>query len=179
MQVAMHPNPTPAGPDYPPGVPVPSPLEIAFDAHHAVVFRTAYRITGNAHDAEDVLQTVFLRLAASGFDGIESIEAYLRRAAVNVSLNVLEQHARKNVPLENAPEPHAQTDQRELREVLRRAIATLGGRTAEMFALRFIEGNSNAEIAVMFGVSSLVVAVTLHRARKQLQKEITLLGGRK
>jgi DNA-directed RNA polymerase specialized sigma24 family protein len=48
-----------------------------------------------------------------------------------------------------------------------------------MFVLRFIEGNSNAEIAGMFGVSSVVVAVTLHRARKQLQNEIQKLGGLK
>ena len=37
-------------------------LEQAFEEHHAMVFRTAYRITGNTSDAEDVLQTVFLRL---------------------------------------------------------------------------------------------------------------------
>jgi DNA-directed RNA polymerase specialized sigma24 family protein len=47
-----------------------------------------------------------------------------------------------------------------------------------MFALRFIEGYENPEIAQMLGVSPLVVAVTLHRARKQLQKEIRLSGGR-
>ena len=63
--------------------------------------------------------------------------------------------------------------------MLRLALATLGGRTAEMFALRFVEGHSNGEIAEMFGVSSLVVGVTLHRARKQLQKEITQAGGLK
>ena len=54
-----------------------------------------------------------------------------------------------------------------------------GGRTAEMFALRFLEGHSNAEIGGMFGVSPVVVAVTLHRARRQLQKEIQKLGGLK
>ena len=59
--------------------------------------------------------------------------------------------------------------------MLRLALATLGGRTAEMFTLRFIEGHSNGEIAEMFGVSALVVGVTLHRARKQLQKEIKQL----
>ena len=41
---------------------VPGELELAFRTHHALVFRTAYRITGNAADAEDVLQVVFLRL---------------------------------------------------------------------------------------------------------------------
>ena len=162
----------------PPG---PAALERAFDQHHSMVFRAAYRITGNVADAEDVLQTVFLRLSARHEDAaeVEAIEHYLRRAAVNASLNLLERRSRQNVPLENAPEPHAREDQRDLREVLRRAIATLAGRTAEMFALRFIEGYENPEIAEMFGISPLVVAVTLHRARKQLQKEIRLLGGTK
>ncbi len=172
-----------------PSVPNPQPfpaagpgaLERAFDAHHAMVFRTAYRVTGNAADAEDVLQTVFLRLAGRDLSAevIENPEGYLRRAAVNASLNLMEQRARKNIPLESAPEPHARADQTDLREVLRLALATLGGRTAEMFALRFVEGHSNGEIAEMFGVSSLVVGVTLHRARKQLQKEITQAGGLK
>lgn len=160
----------------------PGALERAFDAHSRLVFRTAYRITGNADDAEDVLQTVFLRLAGRDFahdDGapIENAESYLRRAAVNAALNLIERKSRNNVPLEKAPEPHAASDQRELREVLGVAMARLGGRTAEMFALRFVEGYSNGEIADMFGVSALVVGVTLHRARRQLQKEILQLGG--
>jgi len=160
-------------------------LERAFDDHHRMVFRAAYRITGNSADAEDVLQTVFLRLsardgsAAGAAGGVTNIEGYLRRAAVNASLNLLELRSRGNVPLENAPEPHARQDQQDLREVLRRAIATLGGRTAEMFALRFVEGYENPEIAEMLGVSQVLVAVTLHRARKQLQKEIRQLGGLK
>ncbi|MDP9169301.1 MAG: hypothetical protein M3N54_01675, partial [Acidobacteriota bacterium] len=87
----------------------PDALERAFEAHHSLVFRAAYRVTGNAADAEDVLQTVFLRLAGreAGADSVENIESYLRRAAVNASLNLLEQRSRRNVPLENAPEPHA------------------------------------------------------------------------
>lgn len=167
----------------------PDALERAFEAHHAMVFRAAYRVTGNAADAEDVLQTVFLRLAgresaARNVEGevVENLEGYLRRAAVNASLNILEKKSSRNLPLESAPEPHARVDQsaqRDLREVLRLAMATLGGRTAEMFALRFIEGHSNGEIADMFGVSTLVVGVTLHRARRQLQKEIQALGGLK
>ena len=41
---------------------IPGEFERVFRAHHGLVFRTAYRITGNAADAEDVSQTVFLRL---------------------------------------------------------------------------------------------------------------------
>ncbi len=157
-------------------------LERAFDEHHSLIFRVAYRMTGNAADAEDVLQTVFLRLASrdASSSGIENVESYLRRAAVHASLNLLELRSRKDVPLEGVPEPavkNDQRDQRDLREVLRLAIGRLDRRSAEMFALRFIEGHSNPEIAEMYGVSALVVAVTLHRARKQLQKDIREMGG--
>ncbi len=173
MQLAMAPVST--------TVPLPrrDALERAFEEHRALVFRAAYRVTGNAADSEDVLQTVFLRLASrdTAAEEVDNIESYLRRAAVNASINLLDLRSRRNVSLEKAPEPHATTDQRDLREVLRMAMSKLGGRTAEMFALRFIEGFPNAEIAQMFGVSSIVVAVTLHRARRQLQKEVRALGG--
>ena len=44
---------------------IPKPLDQLYAAHHGMVFRTAYRITGNAADAEDVLQTVFLRIVSA------------------------------------------------------------------------------------------------------------------
>lgn len=166
-----------------PGAWEPYTLESAFDAHHSLIFRIAYRITGNAQDAEDVLQTVFLRLASRDAQsaGIENVESYLRRAAVHASLNMLELKARKDVPLDGLPEPVGPGisfgAQRDLREVLRIAIGKLDRRSAEMIALRFIEGHSNPEIADMYGVSTLVVAVTLHRARRQLQKDIREMGG--
>lgn len=66
-------------------------LDDLFDAHHGLVFRTAYRITGNAADAEDVLQTVFLRLLGRdpGGSTLEKPESYLRRAAINVALDLV------------------------------------------------------------------------------------------
>ena len=63
-------------------------------------------------------------------------------------------------------------------ESLRRAFATLSPRSAEVFALRHLEDFSNGEIARMLGISQILVAVTLHRARRQLQKEIrSYFGG--
>ncbi|MGH9944842.1 MAG: RNA polymerase sigma factor, partial [Pyrinomonadaceae bacterium] len=52
-----HLRPAPAAP--------PSELERLYREHHGQIFRTAYHITGSPSDAEDVLQTVFLRLARS------------------------------------------------------------------------------------------------------------------
>jgi RNA polymerase sigma-70 factor (ECF subfamily) len=137
------------------------------------VFRTAYRITGNSADAEDVLQAVFLRLLGRGSSAepLVNAESYLRRAAVNAALDIVRRRQETaTVPLNESPPGHA--DDRELREGLRRALATLNPRSGEIFALRFFEGYSNNEIARMLGMSQMHVAVLLHRIRRQLQKEL-------
>jgi len=62
----------------------PTSLEVLFREHHDRVFRTAHRVTGSAADAEDVLQTVFLRVAR-GQESIgfaENPQAYFARAAI-------------------------------------------------------------------------------------------------
>ena len=66
-------------------------LKQVFMDHYDLVYRTAYRVTGNGNDAEDVLQTLFLRLArrASSLDLKADWPPYLRRAAVNVSLDLV------------------------------------------------------------------------------------------
>ncbi len=168
-------------------------VEALFREHSELVFKAAYRLTGNPMDAEDVLQTVFLRLTRSGEDEASGPNAkkprdldqnprgYLRRAAINASIDLLrarmtKEHTR---PAEEAPEPQDQArrpDQRpidrELRDWLRRAIATLGPKRAQILTLRFLEGLSNQEIAKILGTSAGVVAVLLFRARTQLKREL-------
>jgi len=148
------------------------------------VFRTAHRITGSAADAEDVLQTVFLRLVRTQENRnlSEHPEAYLSRAAINASLDLLRGRTRsKSVTLEEAGSdvlvsryrsPEAQHAERELQTLIRQAVARLGETAAEMFILRYYEGHSNQQIARMLGTSQIVVGVVLHRARTKLRKEI-------
>ena len=167
--------------------PVPNPpgeLENLFRAHHDRVFRTAHRITGSSADAEDVLQTIFLRLATrrENYDLSENPGAYLSRAAVNASLDLMRSRTRaKSVGLEDANagaiesharNPEAQHSDRELQKLIREAVARLGTTAAEMFVLRYYEGYENHEIAKLLGTSHLVVGVVLHRARTRLRKEI-------
>jgi len=144
-------------------------LEQMYREHHSMVFRTAYRVTGSPADAEDVLQTVFLRVARRE-PKIENPESYLRRSAVNAALDLVRaRHESAAIELDRLP-GRGQHEQGELRENLRRALATLPERTAEMFALRFFEGMTNPEVAKAMGLSQVVVAVTLHRTRRKLQK---------
>jgi RNA polymerase sigma-70 factor, ECF subfamily len=155
---------------------IPKPLDALYSAHHAMVFRTAHRITGNAADAEDVLQTVFLRIlrrdAAS--TEIDNPESYLRRAAVNAALDIVRARQSDNsLELERMPSSGSCTELRDLRDTVRRALSKFPPKTAEMIALRFFEGYTNPEIAKIMGISQIVVAVTVHRARKKLQQELT------
>jgi RNA polymerase sigma-70 factor (ECF subfamily) len=159
---------------------IPDELEQAFRAHHSLVFRTAYRITGNAGDAEDALQTVFLRLLRRGRNAepLENAESYLRRAAINAALDVIRsRQAEQTVPLPEeasglVPAAAAQADVSGLRQALAQAMAGLKPRQAEIFALRFLEGLSNREIAQTLGISQVLVAVIVHRTRQQLRKEL-------
>jgi len=158
----------------------PTELESAYQSHHTMVYRTAYRVTGNSSDAEDVLQTVFLRLMKrdDAAAPLEQPEGYLRRAAVNASIDLLRERQRTGqAVLESLPASSVCTELRELRDILRRAVSKLEGRQAEMVALRFFEGYSNKEIAQMFGISQILVAVTLHRAKGKLQKELAAYSG--
>ena len=158
-----------------PPIATPSELERAFRSHHGLVFRTAYRITVNAADAEDVLQTVFLRLVrrSAESDSMENPESYLRRAAINASLDVIRaRQSNPTVELVEAPGARCDGDATELRQALARALCKLQPRSAEIFALRFIEGMSNLEIARMLGISQVLVAVTVYRTRQQLRKDL-------
>lgn len=151
-------------------------MDRLYREHHTMVFRTAYRITGNTADAEDVLQTVFLRMVRrdDSADAIEHPENYLRRAAVHAALDLV--RARRDpapVDLDRLPaRGGSRPDDGDLRDVLRRALAELPERSAEIFALRFFEGLTNPEIAEALGISSITVAVALHRARRVLQKKL-------
>jgi len=164
-------------------------LEEIYHAHHGRVFGAAYRITGSPTDAEDVLQTVFLRLLRPGWaaDSVGNLGAYLQRAAVNAALDLVRaRREARSVPLEEvAPRlsqdprfrPDRRQDARELRAFLRKAITSLSPKAAEIFVLRYFEGCGNPEIAGMLGISENDVAVTLHRSRSRLQEEIRSFWG--
>ena len=161
-----------------------SELENLFQAHHGRVFRTAQRITGSVADAEDVLQTVFLRLVKgqADYDWSANPEAYLSRAAINASLDLLRSRTRSRAVAFDEGEvdsivstyksPEAVHADRELQALVRQAVARLGKTAGEMFVLRYYEGFDNKEIAAFLNTSPLVVGVVLHRARTKLRKEI-------
>jgi RNA polymerase sigma-70 factor (ECF subfamily) len=167
----------------------PEALEALFREHHGAIFRAAYRITGDAADAEDVLQTVFTRLLRREEqpDLSESAGSYLHRAAVNAALDLIRARKRaRTVDLtdvsehlvdQNDPGPERRQGSRELAQRLRAAMTRLSPRQAEIFTMRYFEGLGNLEISTMLGATQTSIAVILHRARHRLQKELGSLQG--
>jgi RNA polymerase sigma-70 factor (ECF subfamily) len=160
-------------------------LERVFLEYKERVFRAAYRVTGSASDSEDVVQSVFLKLARRELgeigDDIQNIGGYLHRAAVNAALDLVRMRRdAQNMPLEDAEitrplelssRGEGEYSPLELRRWLRQAMTKLGSRSAEMFVLRYLEGRDNSEIAKMLKTSRATVAVTLHRTRSMLKKD--------
>ena len=129
-----------------------------------------------------MLQTVFLRLLrrTPQSTAMENEESYLRRAAINASLDVIRsRQSNSTVELVEVQSNRNEGEVTELRQALGRALSKLQPRSAEIFALRFIEGMSNLEIARMLGISQVLVAVSVYRTRQQLRKELSrYLGDR-
>lgn len=165
-------------------------LEPIYREHSRAVIQAAYRVTGNAEDAEDVLQTVFIRLArrADPPDFSGGALPYLRRAATNAALDIVQSKRVKTsvsfdgvgeaITHDPAPRPDKIHQGRELHQQLREAVGRLSRRSAEVFTMRYFEGLDNKTIATALGTSPGTVAVTLHRVREKLKAEMApLLGG--
>lgn len=158
---------------------MPSTSELAgfaalFERHYEAVFRAALRVTGSRVDAEDVLQTVFLRvLSRNEDDAADRPAAYFRRAAVNAAVDILRRRAAHAETPYDDRAPHAAIERPLLlKEQLRRAVATLDTDDASLFLLRHVEGLSIEELAGLFQIEKNNVTVKLHRIRLRLQREL-------
>lgn len=155
-------------------------LSELFGMHHRRVLMAAYRVTGSMADAEDVAQSVFLRLASSDELAMNNAGSYLYRAAINGALDLLRRRkAAPSEPLDAAADvtseasrPEAEVAGNELADWLRKALGEVSPRAAEMFTLRYVEELSNREIAALMRTSQAVVAVTLHHTRARLKKRL-------
>jgi RNA polymerase sigma-70 factor (ECF subfamily) len=142
--------------------------------HGPAVFRTAWRVTRNAQDAEDVTQEVLLELFRSPAPPGAPCGGLLQRMAVLRAVDCLRRR-RHTVPLDDvagpakglAPEDEAIGN--ELAERLRDGLARLAPRQAAVFCLRYFEGLSYEQIAAALSVRREAVAVALHKARARLR----------
>jgi RNA polymerase sigma-70 factor (ECF subfamily) len=161
-------------------------FEDIFREHHHMVYRTAHGVIGNPTDAEDIVQTIFLRLLARGVssDIKKNPRGYLYRAAVNESLNLIRSRKRLilvadqgRIEAQSAPEACDAAE--EIHSRLYEGVAQLGSSLAEILILRYVHNYSDSEIAKLLGKSRGTIAVNLYRARARLRKWISSsLGGK-
>jgi len=168
------------------GEALPSEFEELFLEHCQMVYRTAYAITGHRQDAEDVLQSIFVKLLQRGLtpEVRQHPARYLHRAAVNLSLNVLRNRKRRRlVDGIDTLEIPASGETREVvrerdeqHERLIEAIASLKPRALEILLLRYTRDYSDAEIASLLGTSRGTIAVALYRIRARLRRLLRPAG---
>jgi RNA polymerase sigma-70 factor, ECF subfamily len=152
-------------------------LEALFQEHYDMAYRTAYGVIGNAQDAEDVAQSVFLQLLRRKLppEILTNPRAYIYRAAVNLSLNAIKRRSRQvftndpeQLELQTATDPSDQAE--ELHRRLYEAVAELHPHSAHILILRYIHNYSDAQIARLLGTSRGTIAVSLYRSRARLKK---------
>jgi RNA polymerase sigma-70 factor (ECF subfamily) len=148
-------------------------------AHSARVYRLAYRLTGNKHDAEDLTQEVFVRV----FRSLSSytpgtFEGWLHRITTNLFLDMARRRQRIRFEglgdetaqrLHSGPTPAQAFDERHLDSDIAEALEALAPEYRAAVVLCDIEGLSYEEIAVTLGVKLGTVRSRIHRGRAQLR----------
>jgi RNA polymerase sigma factor (sigma-70 family) len=148
--------------------------------HSARVYRLAYRLTGNPHDAEDLTQEVFVRVFRSlGSYTPGTFEGWLHRITTNLFLDLARR--RQRIRFEGLgqdvegrlsggdPTPAEAFDDRHLDSDIQDALRDLAPEYRAAVVLCDIEGLSYEEIAVTLGVKIGTVRSRIHRGRGQLR----------
>jgi RNA polymerase sigma factor (sigma-70 family) len=151
--------------------------------HSARVYRLAYRLTGNAHDAEDLTHDVFVRV----FRSLHSyqpgtFEGWLHRITTNVFLDKMRRKQRIRfdaLPDDAAsrmatrePGPEQVYDQTHFTDDVQRALDSLSPEFRAAVVLCDIEGLSYEEIAATLGIKLGTVRSRIHRGRAALRESL-------
>lgn len=144
------------------------------------LLRSAYLLTGNLADAEDLVQSALAK-TYQAWDRIEdraAIDGYVRRAIVNTHISWWRRRKVDEYPTDEIPDqPVADASgDSELRDVLKRAVDRLPQRMRAAVVLRYFEDMTEAEVADVLGVSQGTVKSTVSRAVAKLREDRDLLA---
>jgi RNA polymerase sigma-70 factor, ECF subfamily len=172
---------------------------ILVERHSQNVFRLAYRMTGNQHDAEEVVQEAFLRAyqKLSQFAARANFGTWVYRIAANYAIDRMRQRkkeeARKvqpnaheestendpvNIIQDAAPTPERLTQSLELRKHMQIALAALTESERTAFVMRHWEGCGIEEIAAVLKSNSGAAKNTVFRAVQKLRQALQPFVGR-
>ncbi len=146
-----------------------------YDRHHAGLFRFAFRLTGNASDAEELVQECFLSLLKPGAS-YDPEKGPADRYLLGVVRNLARKRLRQRESFMAEPPEEASTSNPEsiavhaqTADAVAAAIAALPVAQREVLILSFYHQNSIAEIAAVTGIDSDAVKSRLYRARTTLK----------
>jgi RNA polymerase sigma-70 factor (sigma-E family) len=144
------------------------------------LLRTAYLLTGNRADAEDLVQAALAK-TYQAWDRIEdrqALDGYVRKAMVNTHISWWRRRRLDEYPTDEIPDravaDHAPGS--DLQDTLRRAIDRLPQRMRAAVVLRYYEDMTEAEVADALGVSLGTVKSTVSRAVAKLRIDAELLA---
>ena len=158
-------------------------FRVLVEEHSRMVFRLAYRLTGNQQDAEDVVQETFLKAHRhlSRFDSRASFGTWIHRIAANCAIDLLRRRSRRmgwggsvgGVDAENLPShqpgPEAHARSLEVQDRVAEALDELSPSERIAFVLRHFEGQTTEEIARVLGGSANAAKQTVFRAVHKLR----------
>jgi RNA polymerase sigma-70 factor (ECF subfamily) len=143
-----------------------------------------YRLTGDAALAEDLAQDTFLKAfrSLSAFDVSRRLSSWLLRIAHNTAIDALRKRRPPSTPSEAvallavAPPQPDPVEREALGRALQAALTALRPDQRAAVALRYGEGLSFAEIAQILGVPEATARSHVHRARRELARQLTEAG---
>lgn len=161
-------------------------FEEVYRSHSPRLFALIHRMVGNAADAEDLLQEVFLAAhrKLEGFRGESALGTWLYRLATNQCLDYLRSRAAKTGQLTDAIDDEPTLSDAGSRAIaertvakmdLERAVAQLPDGCRAAFLLHDVEGLEHREVAEALGIAEGTSKSQVHKARLKLR---ALLGGR-
>ncbi|MFF8842592.1 SigE family RNA polymerase sigma factor [Streptomyces sp. NPDC015127] len=161
--------------------------EAAFTAYvqerRASLYATAYHLTGDRYEAEDLLQSALFSTYRA-WDRISdkaAVGGYLRRTMTNLHISAWRRRKLNEYPTEELPETAGDTDAMrgtELRAVLWQALARLPELQRTMLVLRYYEGRTDPEIAEILDISVGTVKSSIWRSLRRLREDEVLSFGR-
>ncbi|HSL21736.1 MAG TPA: sigma-70 family RNA polymerase sigma factor [Vicinamibacterales bacterium] len=158
------------------------------DRHSRAVFRVAYRITGRAEDAEDVVQETFLRAyrQLDRFESRANFGTWLHRIASNCAVDLLRARPAREMAEEPetlerlggtgttgaSPSPERSVLGGQIRERVSAALAGLTEMERAAFTLRHFEGLSIEEISRTLGLRASATKHSIFRAVRKMRREL-------
>ncbi|NJP98620.1 SigE family RNA polymerase sigma factor [Nonomuraea sp. FMUSA5-5] len=142
------------------------------DAHQRSLLRLAYLLTGETHRAEDLLQSVLVRMVGrwSKLHHIDNLDAYARKAMVNQHITWRRRRGSGEVPSADPPDrPYSTEDSAVLRVVLHQALMRLTPKQRAVIVLRFYEDRTERDVADLLGCSVGTVKSQTHHALARLR----------